>query len=278
MYKQRSRKALNFGVAERGAPRKINGMAQIFRPRHNVLVRLSVLGAAAAPLASIVLLSQFSRSSAATGVGTAYEQPVAFSHEHHITELGIDCRYCHASVENAAHAGYPATHTCMSCHSQVWSNSPLLEPVRESYVKNVPLKWVKLNAVPDFVYFNHSIHVKRGVNCNNCHGPVQAMQMAYKGRPFQMRWCLECHRNPEKYVNKPEFVFDLYKQIQRGNQTKNRETPGLAQPIGGSAEMEALASGVQYQRTPAELEEGKKLVAQYKIKKEQLTDCTVCHH
>lgn len=256
-------------------------MAQIFRPNHNVLARLAVLGGAATPLALIVLFSQFSRSSAATGVGTAYEQPVAFSHEHHVTELGIDCRYCHSTVEKSAHAGYPATHTCMSCHSQVWSNSPLLEPVRESYVKNVPLKWVKLNAVPDFVYFNHSIHIQRGINCNNCHGSVQAMQMAYKGRPFQMRWCLECHRNPEKYVNKTEFVFDLYKQIQRGNHLKDDSAfkdSKLASPIGGTHEMEALANGEQYQRSPEELAEGKKLVAKYKIKKEQLSDCATCHH
>jgi hypothetical protein len=153
----------------------------------------------------------------------------------------------------------------MSCHSQVWSNSPLLEPVRESYTKNVPLKWTVLNKVPDFVFFNHSIHIKRGISCNNCHGPVQAMQMAYKGRPFQMVWCLECHRNPENYVNKPEFVWDLYRKIQ-------------CDPKHLSAEEYSLMEGEQYVRSAKELDEGKKLVEQYHIKKDQLSDCATCHH
>jgi hypothetical protein len=257
-------------------------MAQIFRPTHNVLGRLGVLGAAVTPLALMVTFSQFSRSGWATGVGVPYEQPVAFSHEHHVTELGIDCRYCHTGVEVGAKAGYPSTHTCMSCHSQVWSNSPLLEPIRESYVKNVPLKWTKLNAVPDFVFFNHSIHVKRGLNCNNCHGPVQAMQMAFKGRPFQMRWCLECHRAPEKYINEPQVVFDMYKQIQRGNHLKDadkvaKEVP-LSLPIGGTKEIQSLASGEQYHRNKEELAKGLELVKKYHIKKEQLSDCATCHH
>lgn len=240
-------------------------MPQLFRPSSNVWVKLTVLTGAAAPLGLMVFLSQLTRSGWATGVGVPYEQPVPFSHEHHVTELGIDCRYCHTTVETSASAGYPATHTCMSCHSQVWSNSPLLEPVRESYEKNIPLKWHKINAVPDFVFFNHSIHIKRGVSCNNCHGPIHAMQMAAKGRPFQMRWCLECHRNPERYVNKPEFVWDLYHKIQRDNKQLTREET-------------ALMLGEQYRRRPAEIEEGKKLVEQYHIKKEQLSDCSTCHH
>lgn len=243
----------------------MKGMPQLFRPSSNAFAQVTVVALAATPLAVIVTLSQITRAPQVTGVTTAVEQPVPFSHEHHVTELGIDCRYCHTSVEKSAKAGYPATHTCMSCHSQVWNNSPLLEPIRESYDKNVPIKWTKVNKVPDFVYFNHSIHIKRGVNCNNCHGPVQAMQMAYKGKPFQMRWCLECHRNPEKYVGEPGSAFDLYEAIRKD-------------PKALTKEQQILAQGEQYNRNAEELAKGRELVKKYNIKKEQLTDCAVCHH
>ena len=239
-------------------------MAQIFRAGSNTIAKAIVVAAATLPLLTIVGLSQLTRSSYNTKVGFAYEQPVPFSHEHHSNELGIDCRYCHTSVEKSSSAGYPATHTCMSCHSQIWTNSPLLEPVRESYVKNVPLKWHVLNKLPEFVYFNHSIHVNRGLSCNNCHGPIQAMQMVYKGQAFQMRWCLECHRAPEKFVGPQAAVWNLYKDIQ-------------THPDQLTPEQEALRDGHQYQRTPAELEVGKEWVKRYKIKTAQLTDCSICH-
>ena len=239
-------------------------MAQIFRPSVNTVTKVVVFAGAATPLALMVGISQYTRSSFVTRVGVPYEQPVPFSHEHHVNELAIDCRYCHTSVTKSAQAGYPSTHTCMSCHSQIWTNSPLLEPVRESYVKNIPIKWTQLNKVPDFVYFNHSIHVNRGVSCNNCHGAVQSMQMAYKGNPFQMRWCLECHRKPENYVAPKENVWRLYRDIQRG---------GIL-----TAEQRALREGRQYKRTPEELEAGRQLLKQYHVKKEQLSDCGICHH
>lgn len=238
-------------------------MANVFRPGANTLAKISIFLGAVAPLGLIVGLSQFTRSSYVTKVGVPYEQPVPFSHEHHVNELGIDCRYCHTSVEKSGNAGYPSTHTCMSCHSQIWTNSPLLEPIRESYVKNVPIKWTVLNKLPDFVYFNHSIHIKRGISCNNCHGPIQAMQIVAKGNAFEMRWCLECHRHPENYVAPTEQVWNLYYKFQQGAAL----TP----------EEESLRRGVQYKRTPKELEEGRKLVEQYHIKRQQLTDCNICH-
>lgn len=239
-------------------------MAQIFRPSSNTVAKVLLIGAALTPLTLMVTLSQFTRSPYVTKVGVPYEQPVPFSHEHHVNELGIDCRYCHTSVEKASNAGYPSTHTCMSCHSQIWTNSPLLEPVRESYEKNVPLKWTVLNKVPDFVYFNHSIHINRGISCNNCHGPIQAMQIAYKGQPFQMKWCLECHRNPEKYVNEQQFVWQLYRNIQ-------------TDPKNLTPEELSLRQGKQYQRNEAELAKGRELVEKYHIKTESLTDCYICH-
>jgi hypothetical protein len=239
-------------------------MANIFRPSSNTGAKIVLICGAIAPLGTMLTMSQFTRSSYVTKVGIPYEQPVPFSHEHHVNELGIDCRYCHSNVEKSGYASIPPTHTCMSCHSQIWTNSPLLEPVRESYTKNVPLKWTVLNKVPDFVYFNHSIHVNRGVSCNNCHGPIQAMQIAYKGQAFQMKWCLECHRHPENYVGPQENVWNLYKDIQ----TKPGEL---------TAEQEALRKGQQYKRTPEELKVGREWVKKYGIKTEQLTDCSICH-
>ena len=243
-------------------------MAQIFRPSINIATKATLIAGAIAPLGLIMTLSQFTRSSHVTKQEIAYEQPVPFSHEHHVSELGIDCRYCHAGVDKSAFAPYPPTHTCMSCHSQIWTNSPLLEPVRESYVKNVPLKWTVLNKVPDFVYFNHSIHINRGVSCNNCHGPIQAMQMTYKGQAFQMRWCLDCHRNPEKYVGPRERVWNLYTDLQRGKQANGA-------PL--TPEEHDLREGHQHVRNPQELAEGRAWVDRYHIKTEQLTDCSVCH-
>jgi hypothetical protein len=243
-------------------------MAQIFRPTSNVITKVVLVCIAVLPLTLMVTMSQFTRSSYVTKQYIPYEQPVPFSHEHHVTELGIDCRYCHTSVEKSARAGYPSTHTCMSCHSQIWTNSPLLEPVRESYKNNVPLKWVVLNQVPDFVYFNHSIHVNRGISCNNCHGPVQAMQMAYKGQSFQMKWCLDCHRNPENYVNDPKFVWELYQNLQRGAHADGTEL---------TLEEEALQHGAQYKRNAKELEKGRELVKKYHVQTEALSDCNICH-
>lgn len=239
-------------------------MANVFRPSTNVLARLSIALLGLAPVALIVGGSQYTRSPYVTRVDTPLEQPVPFSHEHHVNELGIDCRYCHSSVDKSSNAGFPPTHTCMSCHSQIWSNSPLLEPVRESYEKNVPLKWQYLNKLPDFVFFNHSIHIKKGVSCNICHGPIQSMQMTARGKAFEMRWCLECHRNPENYIRPTEEVWNLYREFQKN--------AAMDDP-----EKEALRLGNDFKRKGEALEEGRRLVKEYKIKREQLTDCNICH-
>ncbi len=238
-------------------------MAQLFHPAANILAKVSLLGAVAGPLLIIGVCSAVSRSPFNTKVSVPLEQPVPFSHEHHTVELGIDCRYCHTSVEKAASAGFPPTQTCMSCHSQIWTNSPLLEPVRESYRTGVPLKWNKVHVVPDFVYFNHSIHVNRGLNCNICHGPIQKEMIAYKGKAFFMAWCLECHRNPEKYVRPREEVFGLYARYQR------------KEPL--SAHEQSLAEGTTYVRAEDQAEVGPRLVKEYHIKKAELADCWICH-
>ncbi len=130
------------------------------------------------------------------GRGVVKKQPVPFSHQHHVAGLGIDCRYCHTSVERSAFAGIPPTETCMNCHRQIWTNAELLEPIRASYRDNIPVQWTRINDLPDFVYFNHSVHIAKGMGCATCHGPVNKMQLTFQHASLQMEWCISCHRNP----------------------------------------------------------------------------------
>lgn len=148
-------------------------------------------------------------SSYATNQGVARVQPVQFSHSHHVGSMGIDCRYCHTAVENSWFANIPPTKTCMNCHSQIWTNSPELDMVRASYRSDESIPWVKVHDLPDFVYFNHSIHVKKGMGCETCHGRVDQMPLVYQKNSLEMRWCLECHRNPEKYVRPQSEIFTM---------------------------------------------------------------------
>lgn len=182
-------------------------MAQIFHPRTNPLSKASIFGAvfAAAALANIALA--FYRSAYVTEAGVVREQPVPFSHDHHVRGLGIDCRYCHASVEDAPFAGMPAAGVCMNCHSQVWADSPMLEPVRRSHRTGEPIPWVRVHDLPDYVYFDHSIHVRKGVGCAECHGRVDRMPLMWREASLQMEWCVNCHRRPEKSIRPPEAVF-----------------------------------------------------------------------
>src|SRR4029077_5862768 len=130
-------------------------------------------------------------------------------HKHHVGDDGIDCRYCHTSVETAASAGMPSTNTCMNCHKQIWADSTYLEPVRASFRTGKPIEWIRVHDLPDYAYFNHSIHVNKGVGCSTCHGRVDQMPIAYQASTLQMEWCLGCHRAPEKFVRPRERVFDM---------------------------------------------------------------------
>lgn len=149
------------------------------------------------------------RSSYVTQAKVVREQPVPFSHKHHVADLGIDCRYCHTSVEETAFAGIPPTKTCMTCHSQIHATAGMLEPVRESWRTGKSIEWVRVHDLPDFVYFNHSIHLKKGVACETCHGPVGEMALTWRENSLNMEWCLDCHRDPESNVRPREEVFTL---------------------------------------------------------------------
>jgi hypothetical protein len=215
-------------------------MPQIFSRYANSYARASIVGVVVLLGAGYVAADRLSRSPYMTRADTYREQPIQFSHQHHAAGIGIDCRYCHTTVERAASAGIPPTKTCMNCHSQIWADSPFLEPVRESFRSGEPLRWIRVHDLPDFVYFNHSVHVKKGVGCASCHGRVDRMPLMLQNASLQMEWCLDCHRNPEKYVRPREAVFQM-----------------------------------DYQPPPDQLELGARLVKEYDIR--SLTSCSVCH-
>jgi hypothetical protein len=145
-------------------------------------------------------------------VGYQPVQPVPFDHSLHAGNLGVDCRYCHVSVDKSATSSVPTSQTCMNCHSIIKPQSPLLEPVRQSYVTGNPVPWVKIHQAPDYVYFNHSAHVNRGVSCVECHGPVNHMQAVTHNKALSMGFCLDCHRNPENFLRDQKDVFNLDSQ------------------------------------------------------------------
>ena len=183
-------------------------MAQIFHPSFNSFSKISIVGALILGGGLVGGILQIGRSPYVTRAHETREQPVPFSHKHHVSGLGLDCRYCHTSVENSAFAGIPPTKTCMTCHSQIWEDSPMLEPVRESYRTGQSIEWNRLHDRAEFLYFNHSTHVKKGVGCDTCHGQVDQMPLMWKEETLQMEWCLECHREPERFVRPREEVFN----------------------------------------------------------------------
>ncbi len=182
---------------------------QIFRPSANTIARVSIFSGVFFLTGLLGILGVIVRSPVITNVGVPIDQPVPFSHKHHVADDGIDCRYCHTSVETSSFAGMPSTDVCMNCHSQLYTDSPILAPVRASYQTGQPIEWTRVNSLPDYVYFNHSIHVNKGVGCQTCHGNVDEMPMMQKENTLYMEWCLECHRNPEKYVRPREEVFNM---------------------------------------------------------------------
>ena len=217
-------------------------MAQIFHPSTNTISRVSIFGAVFLLAVLLWFLLAIYRSSYVTQAGVVREQPVPFSHEHHVSGLGIDCRYCHTSVEVSSFAGIPATEICMNCHSQIWSDSPMLAPVRESFRMNRSIPWTRVHNLPGFVYFDHSIHVQKGIGCVTCHGRVDQMPLMWQAQSLLMEWCLECHRQPERFLRPREHVFSM-----------------------------------NWQPPQDQLALGQSLVKEYHIDKELLISCSVCH-
>ena len=218
-------------------------MRQLFAPGADAVFRLAVLSVLVAVIGTFVATAAFSTSSYVTRVGVAPDQPVPFSHKHHSGELGIACQYCHAQAEYLATAGIPPTWTCMTCHSQIWKDSPMLEPVRASLADNKPLVWTRVNRLPDYVYFNHSAHVTKGVGCSTCHGNMTAMQLTAKANALEMSWCINCHRDPAPNLRPRSDIYNM------------AWTPPADQGTLGPA-----------------------LAKQYHIgQPEKMTDCSICH-
>ncbi len=184
-------------------------MRQLFAPGADAIFRLIILSGIGLVLLVSLVLFGLAYSDYAGAVGLAPVQPVPFSHKHHSGELGLDCRNCHQSVEVQATAGLPPTHTCMTCHSQIWTGSDMLAPVRESLAKNAPLQWARVNRLPDYVYFNHSIHVSKGVGCSSCHGAMDRMQLTFPAKSFTMSFCITCHRAPQNYLRPAAEIWNM---------------------------------------------------------------------
>lgn len=214
-------------------------MVQIFHPRFGLFVKLGLLGLVT--LAACALLAWRGLTAEPHGIGEAVEQPVPFSHRHHAGDLGIDCRYCHSTVETDAFAGMPPISTCMTCHSQLYTDQQALKPVVDSWRSGIALHWQRVHQLPDFVYFNHSIHVAKGVGCVSCHGRVDRMPLTSRTQSLSMQWCLDCHRAPQKFLRPRDQVFSM------SWTTKDQDRLGLA------------------------------LVRRYHIGTRRMTDCSVCH-
>jgi len=229
---------------------------QIFHRSTNTISRATIFGAIFFIGFALWACIEIQRSPYVTYAKVARPQPVPFSHQHHVAGLGIDCRYCHTSVEKSSFAGIPPTKTCMNCHSQIWVGAPLLEPVRESFRSGKSLVWTRVNDLPDFVYFDHSIHINKGVGCNTCHGPVDRTPLMFNYASLQMEWCLDCHRNPAKHLRPRDQVFNM-----------RYEEPSTLKPL--------VLDGKEY---TDQLSLGVDLVKKYNLRTvADITSCSTCH-
>lgn len=217
-------------------------MAQVFHRNANIFARASIVVGVLAATAIVLIGAAVYRSPVLTQVNVAKAQPIPFSHQRHVGGNGIDCRYCHTSVEESGFANIPPTETCMTCHSQILSDAPMIQPVHESWKSGKPIEWNRVYDLPDYVYFDHSIHVAKGIGCTTCHGEIDEMALTHKAETLHMAWCLECHRAPEKFIRPKEEVFN-----------------------------------VDWEAPHDQLLQGKKLVEEYNVNVEQLSNCSICH-
>jgi hypothetical protein len=220
----------------------LRAMPQLFPPVADTIARAVLIALLSMPFVAAAAGYALMRSEYVTGQSITLQQPVPFSHAHHAGQLGIDCRYCHASVETSAFAGLPPTTTCMTCHSQLFTNAEMLAPVRQSLAEHKPIHWNRVHRLPDYVYFDHSIHVTKGIGCATCHGAVETMPLMRQVAPLTMSWCLDCHRDPTPHLRPREQVFNMTWTPPKDQQAQAR-----------------------------------KLLAAYHIQTEHLTDCSRCH-
>jgi len=285
-------------------------MSQIFDRSSNALARASLVLTGLIVIALGVTLDQLQRSPWVTRQGQRPDQPVPFSHKHHVQGLGLQCQYCHVTVEKSSYAGIPPTKTCINCHAQIWTNAQLLEPVRQSWATGESLPWIKVHDLPDFVYFSHEIHVNKGIGCANCHGRVDQMPLMYAQNTLQMEWCLDCHRNPAKNLRPTSEVYNMAWEnpsenrpvwcaagdhkdgvptaqsvncVNRDPKQAGVEVASLQMPsLGGHGAAGSISSDAigapEYKKFTSQDELGHFLVDHYKIRNpKDLTSCEVCH-
>src|SRR5271169_6386032 len=284
-------------------------MAQIFDRSSNALARASLVLTGLIVIALGVTLDQLQRSPWVTKQGQRAEQPVPFSLKHHVMGLGLQCQYCHTSVEKSSYAGIPPTRTCMNCHAQIWTNAGLLQPVRTSWATGESIPWIKVHDLPDYVYFNHEIHVNKGIGCASCHGRVDEMPLMYQQNTLQMEWCLNCHRNPAVNLRPTSEIYNMAwagpstdkpvwcTSTAKGGATAQNVSCTTTDPSGKGPEVAFLQMNTEahaptssdvpplgitrtasYEKFTDQMELGKYLTAQYHIRNpEQLSSCETCH-
>jgi hypothetical protein len=285
-------------------------MSQIFDRSSNALARASLVLTGLIVIALGVTLDQLQRSPWVTRQGQRPDQPVPFSHKHHVQGLGLQCQYCHVTVEKSSYAGIPPTKTCINCHAQIWTNAELLEPVRQSWATGESLLWIRVHDLPDFVYFNHEIHVHKGIGCATCHGRVDQMPLMYAQNTLQMEWCLDCHRNPAKNLRPASEIYNMAWEkpsenrpvwcaagnekdgvptaqsvncvardpVETGVEVASLQMPPLGGQVAAGPASSDLIGAPQYQKFTSQDELGHFLVDHYKIRTpKDLTSCEVCH-
>jgi len=215
-------------------------MAQLFRPSSNTIAKVSIVAVITLLGGTLCVAYIVDRGPWITSVRVAPAQPIPFSHKHHVKDDGLDCRYCHTSVETSSFAGLPPTETCMTCHSQIWANASVTQAIRDSWASGKSIEWTRVHDLPDFVYFNHSIHINKGIGCSACHGKVDEMPFMFKVNTLNMNWCINCHRHPDQYIRPRSEVFN-----------------------------------VDYVYPSNQDELGPQLVKEYQVR--SLTDCVTCH-
>ena len=288
-------------------------MAQVFDRSSNALARFSLVLTGVIVIALGVTLNELQRSPWVTRQGQRPDQPVPFSHKHHVEGLGLQCQYCHTQVENAAYAGVPPTKTCINCHAQIWTNADLLEPVRQSWATGASIQWIRVHDLPDYVYFNHEIHVNKGIGCASCHGRVDEMPLMYEQNTLQMEWCLNCHRNPAVNLRPTSEIYNMAwagpssdKPVWctsngaatgsgptaqnvsctttdpsgKGPEVAMMQTPAESQ--GSTASDVPPLAGIKmpasYTKFTDQMDLGRYLTAQYHIRNpQQLSSCETCH-
>ena len=287
-------------------------MAQIFDRSSNSLARISLVLSGIIVISLGVALNYLQRSPWVTRQGQRADQPVPFSHKHHVQGLGLQCQYCHTSVEKSGYAGIPPTKTCINCHAQIWTNADLLAPIRNSWATGQSVVWTKVHDLPDFVYFDHSIHVNKGIGCSSCHGRVDEMPLMYQENTLQREWCLSCHRNPAKNLRPTSQIYQMAWQgpsslnpvwcaaqdqpgvptaqtvdctlrdpESAGAQVAALEIPSLAghaQTAASTGAGAAIPATLHYTKFTDQEALGKYLVVQYHIRTpRELTSCDTCH-